>query len=57
MIFFDVGSISYWSIKDGVNVRVIAESFGVGGHDAASSSPIPEELRTVFVDKFILKQD
>ncbi len=55
MISLDAGSVSYRSIKDEVNVRVIAESFGGGGHDKASSSPISEELRTLFVDKLMEK--
>lgn len=43
LIALDTLSISYRSIKDDVNVRIIAEKLGGKGHDKASSSPITNE--------------
>ena len=43
LIALDYGSISYRSIKDGINVRLIAEKLGGKGHDKAASSPITNE--------------
>ena len=48
-IAFDYGTISYRSIKEGVNVRLIAEKFNGKGHDKAASSPISKE----HIDKII----
>ena len=45
LIALDYGTISYRSIKDNVNVRLVAESMGGKGHDKAASSPISEEKR------------
>lgn len=43
LITLDKGTISYISIKDDVNVRIVAENFGGKGHDKSSSSPISED--------------
>ena len=43
LIALDYGSISYRSIKDDINVRLIAEKLGGKGHDKAASSPITNE--------------
>ena len=34
------GTASYRSIKDDVNVRIVAEHFGGKGHDKAATSPL-----------------
>lgn len=44
-IALDYGTISYRSIKDDVNVRLIAEAMGGKGHDKAAASPISEERK------------
>ncbi len=54
LIALDAGSISYRPIKEGVNVRTIAESFGGKGHDTAASSPITEAQKEQFLN-IILK--
>lgn len=43
LISMDKKSISYRTIKEGVNVRLIAEAMGGNGHDKAASSPIVEQ--------------
>lgn len=43
LIALDSGSISYRSIKEDINVRLIAEKLGGKGHDKASSSPITKD--------------
>lgn len=43
LIALSYGTISYRSIKSGVNVRLIAEKFNGKGHDVAASSPISNE--------------
>ena len=43
LIALDYGTISYRKIKEGMNVRKIAEKFGGKGHDGAASSPISSE--------------
>lgn len=45
LIALDYGTISYRSIKDNVNVRIIAEAMGGKGHDKAAGSPIREEQK------------
>lgn len=42
LIALDYGTISYRNIKEGINVRLIAEAMGGKGHDKAASSPIDE---------------
>lgn len=42
LIALDYGTISYRSVKDDVNVRLIAEAMGGKGHDKTASSPIDE---------------
>lgn len=44
LIARDYGTISYRSVKEGINVRPIAEAFGGKGHDKAASSPIRPDL-------------
>lgn len=43
LISLSYGTISYRTIKSGVNVRLIAEKFNGKGHDVAASSPISGE--------------
>ena len=45
LIALDYGTISYRSIKDDVNVRLIAEAMGGKGHDKAAGSSISEEQK------------
>jgi oligoribonuclease NrnB/cAMP/cGMP phosphodiesterase (DHH superfamily) len=45
LISLDNGSISYRSIKDDVNVRLVAEAMGGRGHDKAAGSPIDENQK------------
>ena len=46
MIALDPGVVAYRSVKDGVNVREVAEHFGGKGHDKAGSNPITEKMQT-----------
>ncbi len=45
LVALDYSSISYRSIKDTINVRLIAEAMGGKGHDKAASSPISDEQK------------
>lgn len=45
LIALDYGSISYRSIKENINVRLIAEAMNGRGHDKAASSPISHEQK------------
>ena len=45
LIALDYGTISYRSVKDDVNVRLIAEAMGGKGHDKTASSPIDENQK------------
>jgi len=45
LIALDYGTISYRNIKEGINVRLIAEAMGGKGHDKAASSPIDEKQK------------
>ncbi len=56
LIALDYGTISYRSIKDKVNVRLIAEAMGGKGHDQAASSPISEEQKFELI-KVLTKND
>lgn len=49
LVSFDYGTISYRSIKDNVNVRIIAEAFGGKGHDKAASSPINDSTKNKII--------
>jgi oligoribonuclease NrnB/cAMP/cGMP phosphodiesterase (DHH superfamily) len=49
LVALDYGTISYRNIKDGINVRFIAESMGGKGHDKAASSPIDEIQKKEFI--------
>ena len=49
MIALDPGVVCYRSVKDGVNVRLVAEYFGGKGHDKASSNPITEEIQNKLI--------
>lgn len=49
LIALDSGTISYRSIKDNVNVRLIAEAMNGKGHDKAASSPISEEKKRTLI--------
>lgn len=42
MIAIDRGTVSYRSIKENVNVRIVAEAFGGKGHDKASTNQIDD---------------
>ncbi|MDE5539175.1 MAG: hypothetical protein K2J20_01665, partial [Bacilli bacterium] len=53
LVAMDYGTISYRSIKDGINVREIAEYFGGKGHDKAASSPIKPEILEQILDAII----
>ena len=46
-------TISYRSIKDGVNVREVAVAFGGKGHDKAATSPISDEKMKTIIDELI----
>ncbi len=43
LVAMDYGTISYRSVKEDVNVRLIAEKMGGKGHDKAASSPISDK--------------
>lgn len=45
LVALDYGTISYRSIKENVNVRLIAEALGGKGHDKAASSPISTKTK------------
>lgn len=49
LIALDYGTISYRSIKDNVNVRIIAEAMGGKGHDKTAGSPIREEQKAELI--------
>lgn len=55
LIALDYGTISYRSIKNNVNVRLIAEALGGKGHDKAASSPINEEQTKALIRILISK--
>ena len=56
LIALDSRSISYRSIKDDVNVRIIAEKLGGKGHDKAASSPIANENITNILNILIKEE-
>lgn len=45
LIAIDQGTVSYRSIKPGVNVRIVAEKMGGKGHDSAAGSTITQEQK------------
>jgi len=49
MIAPDPGVICYRSVKDGINVRSIAEAFGGKGHNKAASNPITNETENEII--------
>ena len=49
MIAPDRNVVSYRSVKDGVNVRQVAEAFGGKGHDKAATNPISIEVQNELV--------
>ena len=49
LIALDYGTISYRSIKDNVNVRIIAEAMGGKGHDKTAGSPIRGEQKAELI--------
>lgn len=53
LIALDYGTISYRSIKEGVNVRLIAETFGGKGHDKTASSPIANKQKENIIEELI----
>lgn len=55
LISLDHGTISYRTVKDNVNVRLIAEMMGGKGHDKAASSPI-KETQTEEIIKLLTKK-
>lgn len=50
LIALDYGTISYRSIRENINVRIIAETFGGKGHDKTASSPISEEQKKALIE-------
>ncbi len=50
LIALDYGTISYRSVKDNMNVRLIAEAMGGKGHDKAASSPISEKQKRELIE-------
>ena len=50
MIALDPGVVAYRSVKEGVAVRPVAETFGGKGHDKAATNPITEEFMKKFAD-------
>lgn len=56
LIALDYGTISYRNIKDGVNVRLIAETMGGKGHDNAAGSPISEEQKKELIKILTMKK-
>lgn len=56
LIALDSGSISYRSIKDKINVRMIAEALGGKGHDQAAASPISEEKKEALLKVLLEEQ-
>lgn len=53
LIALDYGVISYRSIKEDVNVRLIAETMGGKGHDKAAGSPISKEMKIKLIKLLI----
>ena len=50
MITLDYGTISYRSVKDGVNVREVAVAMGGKGHDKAATNPITKEKQIEIIE-------
>lgn len=46
MVSLDRGVVSYRSVKDGIQVRQVAELFGGKGHEKAATNPITNEMKT-----------
>lgn len=57
MIALDPGVISYRSVKDGVEVRPVAELFGGKGHAKAASNPITEQQQTEILKVLTKKEN
>ena len=55
MIALDPGVVSYRSIKEGINVREVAEFFGGKGHDKAATNPLSTEVQEALVKVLIKK--
>jgi len=53
LIALDYGTISYRRVKDGVNVRLIAEAMGGKGNDVTASSPIMGEQKNAIIKVLI----
>ena len=53
MIAIDRGTVSYRSIKDNINVRIVAEAFNGKGHDKASTSKIDDNYIEEIVNNLI----
>jgi len=49
MIAPDPGVVCYRSVKEGINVRQVAELFGGKGHDKAASNPITKEVENKLI--------
>lgn len=56
MISMDNGTITYRYVKPGVNVRVIAETFGGKGHDYAATSPINNSTTNQVIDVILQRK-
>ena len=55
MIAMDPGVICYRSVRDGVNVRQVAEYFSGKGHDRAGSNPINDDVKNNLI-KILVKK-
>lgn len=53
MISIDRGTVSYRSVKDGVNVRIVAEAFNGKGHDKASTNEIDKDCLKEIVNELV----
>jgi len=43
-------SVSYRTVKKGIDLSIVASAFGGGGHISASGSPIDEDMRNKIID-------
>lgn len=50
IVALDRSTVSYRSVKDGVNVRKVAVAMGGKGHDKAATNPISEKQKLAILD-------
>jgi len=55
MIALDPGVVCYRSVKDGVEVREVAEFFGGKGHEKAASNPLNKKIQNEIIEILIKK--